>query len=84
MSFIRLRRSVKAVGVFLIVIWDLNTIGKHCKTLERLAAPNIIVQKLDSEVSRLRKANTVATSLRRIVARIQGESADARAQGYHN
>lgn len=42
------------------------------------------MQELDSQKSRLHEANTVATSLGGVMARLQGELANSREQGEHH
>lgn len=83
-SFVRLSRGVNAEGVFCSAPRDLNIIGEHLEKKERLAPAQASVQKFESEVLHLCKANTKAASLRGVVARFPGKFANAPEQGEHD
>lgn len=69
---------------FLLYFWGLNTVGKYCELLERLAEEQTSVKEPEVEVKRLQEANLVATSSREVASRVHGELADAQTQGEVN
>lgn len=74
-------RPATVGGVCQTAPWVLNTVAERCKALPRQATAQTSVQELESEESRLCKANESSTSFPGAVARIQGALVDACTQG---